>query len=214
MELLPWPSIAFYCAFGIFVYYQRLYAQAYADDGWTKLLLTGMAFAGMLTGFVYLVYCGWTLACIRDAIQQNSALCPQRYRPGLALRTQCRFGKEIRVPPGLPTMPLPASLSMPRPGIVTQFPAGSLAWRPAFRAGGCKAAVLALFHRQQYERGAMRMNSRLDRRHRSGDPAHGQDLPEAWPGMHMRQRRKRHGRDGGRFTLREPGCAACRPDIQ
>jgi hypothetical protein len=62
MELLPWPSIAFYCAFGIFVYYQRLYAQAYADDGWTKLLLTGMAFAGMLTGFVYLVYCGWTLA--------------------------------------------------------------------------------------------------------------------------------------------------------
>jgi hypothetical protein len=59
---IPWPSIVFYCAFGIFVYYQRLHAQACADDGWHKLLLTGLAFAGMVTGFVYLVYSGWTLA--------------------------------------------------------------------------------------------------------------------------------------------------------
>ena len=61
MELLPWPSIAFYCAFGIFVYYQRLYAQAYADDGWTKLLLTGMAFAGMLTGIITTGVIAWAI---------------------------------------------------------------------------------------------------------------------------------------------------------
>lgn len=62
MEILPWPSIAYYSAFGIFVYYQRLYAQACTDQAWLKLLLTGMAFAGMLTGFLYLVYFGWKTA--------------------------------------------------------------------------------------------------------------------------------------------------------
>lgn len=62
MEILPWPSIAFYSAFGIFVHYQRLHAQASADNGWQKLLLTGLAFAGTLTAFVYLAYCGWTIA--------------------------------------------------------------------------------------------------------------------------------------------------------
>lgn len=62
MEMLPWTSIVFYSAFGIFVYYQRLHAQACADNGWPKLLLTGLAFAGVLTGFVYLAYCGWTMA--------------------------------------------------------------------------------------------------------------------------------------------------------
>ena len=59
MDMLPWPSIALYSAFGIFVYYQRLHAQACADAGWKKLLLNGLAFAGMLTGFIYLVYFGW-----------------------------------------------------------------------------------------------------------------------------------------------------------
>jgi len=68
MEIVPWPSIAFYSAFGIFVYYQRLYAQACADQAWQKLLLTGMAFAGMLTGFAYLVYFGWKTAWWMAAI--------------------------------------------------------------------------------------------------------------------------------------------------
>lgn len=62
METLSRTSVACYCAFGIFVYYQRLYAQAYAGEGWQKLLLTVAAFLGMLTGFFYLVYCGWTVA--------------------------------------------------------------------------------------------------------------------------------------------------------
>jgi hypothetical protein len=62
MEVPSWPSVAFYSAFGIFVYYQRLYAQEFAGDGLYKLLLLGSAFLGMLTGFVYLVYYGWTVA--------------------------------------------------------------------------------------------------------------------------------------------------------
>lgn len=68
MEILPWPSIAFYSAFGIFVYYQRLLAQACTDQAWQKLLLNGMAFAGMLTGFLYLVYFGWKTAWWMPAI--------------------------------------------------------------------------------------------------------------------------------------------------
>jgi len=62
LELLSWPSVAFYSAFGIFVYYQRMYAQEFAGEGWYKLLLIGSAFLGMITGFVYLVYCGITVA--------------------------------------------------------------------------------------------------------------------------------------------------------
>jgi len=68
MEILPWPSIAFYSAFGIFVYYQRLHAQACVDDGWLKLLLNALAFAGMLTGFIYLAYFGWKTAWWMPAI--------------------------------------------------------------------------------------------------------------------------------------------------
>jgi hypothetical protein len=59
MDMLPWRSIAFYSAFAVFVYYQRLHAEACEDNGWVKLLMTGQAFAGMLTSFIYLVYCGW-----------------------------------------------------------------------------------------------------------------------------------------------------------
>jgi len=68
MDMLPWSSVAFYSAFGIFVYYQRLHAQTCADNGWQKLLLTGQAFAGMLTGFIYLVVCGWKTAWWMPAI--------------------------------------------------------------------------------------------------------------------------------------------------
>lgn len=56
-----WPSITFYSAFGVFVYYQRMYAQAYKGEGWPKLFLTALAFAGMLTGFFYLVDYGLTV---------------------------------------------------------------------------------------------------------------------------------------------------------
>lgn len=62
MEILLWPTIAFYSAFGIFVHYQRIHAQACAESGWRKLLFAGMDFAGMLTAFIYLVYFGWKTA--------------------------------------------------------------------------------------------------------------------------------------------------------
>ena len=62
MDILPWSSIAFYSAFGVLVYYQRLHAQAWMDNGWQKLMLTAQSFAGMLTGFVYLVVRGWKTA--------------------------------------------------------------------------------------------------------------------------------------------------------
>lgn len=62
MDVLSWPTVAFYSAFGVFVYYQRLYAQEYAGDGLYKLFLVGSAFLGMVTGFVYLVYYAWTIA--------------------------------------------------------------------------------------------------------------------------------------------------------
>lgn len=62
MQTLPWSSVAYYCAFGIAVYYQRVHAQAYPGEGWKKLGLTALAFLGMLTGFFYLVYFGWMLA--------------------------------------------------------------------------------------------------------------------------------------------------------
>jgi hypothetical protein len=68
MEVLPWPSIAWYSSFGILVYYQRLYAQACTGHDRQKLLLTGLAFAGMLTGFIYLVYFGWKTAWWMAAI--------------------------------------------------------------------------------------------------------------------------------------------------
>lgn len=61
METLPWSSVAYYCVFGVALFYQRVYAQDYPGDGWQKLMLTGSAFLGMLTGFFYLAYCAWTV---------------------------------------------------------------------------------------------------------------------------------------------------------
>ncbi|MET0964586.1 MAG: hypothetical protein ABWY05_17485 [Noviherbaspirillum sp.] len=61
MEILPRLSVLYYCLFSIFVYYQRVYADSHVGDGWRKLVLTGTAFLGMLTGFAYLVYCGWKI---------------------------------------------------------------------------------------------------------------------------------------------------------
>ena len=62
MENLPWASISYYSAFGVLVYYQRLDAQACPGHGWRKPALTALAYAGLLTGFVYLVWFGWRTA--------------------------------------------------------------------------------------------------------------------------------------------------------
>lgn len=62
MESLSWMSVLFYCLFGIFVYYQQLHVRDF--QGASKefeLILSVSAFAGMITGLVYLIYYGWTV---------------------------------------------------------------------------------------------------------------------------------------------------------
>lgn len=60
MSSLSWPSIAFYCVFGIFVFYQQLHAKHFRGANQTfGLILSISAFLGMLTGFAYLIYYGW-----------------------------------------------------------------------------------------------------------------------------------------------------------
>ena len=62
MQALSWLSIAFYCAFGIFVFYQQLHVKNFrgASQGFL-LALNLSAFIGMLTGIAYLVYYGWSV---------------------------------------------------------------------------------------------------------------------------------------------------------
>ena len=60
MSSLSWPSIAFYCAFGIFVFYQQLHVKYFRGASQIfGLILSLSAFLGMLTGLAYLVYYGW-----------------------------------------------------------------------------------------------------------------------------------------------------------
>ena len=62
MQTLSWPSIAFYCLFGIFVFYQQLHVKNFRGASQPfALALNISAFAGMLTGLAYLVYYGWSV---------------------------------------------------------------------------------------------------------------------------------------------------------
>ena len=62
MEIFSWPSIAFYCLFGIFVFYQQLHVKNFRGASqYFALALNISAFAGMLTGLTYLVYYGWSV---------------------------------------------------------------------------------------------------------------------------------------------------------
>ena len=62
MQILSWPSIAFYCAFSIFVFYQQLHVKNSQGASQSfALALNISAFAGMLTGLAYLVYYGWSV---------------------------------------------------------------------------------------------------------------------------------------------------------
>ena len=59
MQTLSWPSIAFYCVFGIFVFYQQLHVKNFQGASQSfALALNISAFAGMLTGLAYLLYYG------------------------------------------------------------------------------------------------------------------------------------------------------------
>lgn len=62
MQTLSWPSIAFYCLFSIFVFYQQLHVKNFQGASQSfALALNISAFAGMLTGFAYLIYYGWSV---------------------------------------------------------------------------------------------------------------------------------------------------------
>ena len=62
MQALSWPSIGFYCLFGIFVFYQQQHVKNFqgASQGFA-LALNASAILGMITGLVYLVYYGWNV---------------------------------------------------------------------------------------------------------------------------------------------------------
>jgi hypothetical protein len=62
MQTFFWPSISFYCLFGIFVFYQQLHVKNFQGANQTfALALNISAFAGMLTGLAYLLYYGWSV---------------------------------------------------------------------------------------------------------------------------------------------------------
>lgn len=62
MQTLSWTSIAFYCAFSIFVFYQQLHGKNFRGASQSfGLALNASAFAGMMTGLAYLLYYGWTV---------------------------------------------------------------------------------------------------------------------------------------------------------
>ncbi|MGA0588855.1 hypothetical protein ACO2Q2_17300 [Dyella sp. KRB-257] len=60
--MFAWPSIGFYCLFGIFVFYQQLHARRFRGASQVfGLILSLSAFLGMLAGFAYLIYYGWAV---------------------------------------------------------------------------------------------------------------------------------------------------------
>jgi len=60
MQALSWPSIGFFCLFGIFVFYQQLHVKNFHGSSQSFVLALNIsATLGMLTGFAYLVYYGW-----------------------------------------------------------------------------------------------------------------------------------------------------------
>ena len=62
MQTLSWPSIVFYCLFGVFVFYQQLHVKNFRGaNQFFALALNASAFVGMLTGLAYLVYYGWSV---------------------------------------------------------------------------------------------------------------------------------------------------------
>ena len=63
MSSISWTSAAFYCLFGIFLFYQQLHGKNFkgSSQGF-GLLLTLSALAGTITGIVYLVHYGWNVS--------------------------------------------------------------------------------------------------------------------------------------------------------
>lgn len=61
-EELPLSTAVFYCLFSTFVFYQQLHLKNFRDASkGFEFVLSLFAFVGMITGFVFLVYYGWTV---------------------------------------------------------------------------------------------------------------------------------------------------------
>ena len=62
MAALSWPSIIFYSLFSCFVFYQQLHGRRFSGaNSVIGLLINISAFIGMVTGFIYLIYYGWSV---------------------------------------------------------------------------------------------------------------------------------------------------------
>lgn len=63
MQSLSWPSFGFYLVFSLFVFYQQLHIKHFrgASEAF-RTILTLSAIAGVITGFAYLGYYGWTVS--------------------------------------------------------------------------------------------------------------------------------------------------------
>lgn len=62
MSALSWPSIGCYCLFSIFVFYQQLHVKNFGGGSEAfGLALSISAFIGMLIGFAYLGFYGWSV---------------------------------------------------------------------------------------------------------------------------------------------------------
>lgn len=63
MSTFVWPSIGLYCLFGVFVFYQQLHARNFRGGSEALgLALSVSAFAGTVTGLVYIGYYGWHIS--------------------------------------------------------------------------------------------------------------------------------------------------------
>jgi hypothetical protein len=63
MSVLSWGSIAAYCAFSNFVFYQQLLAKrCRGSNQQLRFALSTSALLATLTGIIYLVYYGWSEA--------------------------------------------------------------------------------------------------------------------------------------------------------
>ena len=62
MQTISWPSIAFYCVFSIFVFYQQQHVKNFEGASQSfALALNVSATAGTFTGLAYLIYYGWSV---------------------------------------------------------------------------------------------------------------------------------------------------------
>lgn len=63
MTSFIWSSIGLYCVFSVFVFYQQLHAKNFRGGSQLfGLAIAISAFAGTLTGIVYLGYYGWNIS--------------------------------------------------------------------------------------------------------------------------------------------------------